>query len=717
MAGIEGEEVGLSWQGDIGVITLSSDPEKVAILNEVRLKSLSERIDEVANRAACKGLIICGSSTRGFCLGADISAIESVTDSAVGAQLASEGQSIFDKIEALPCTTVAAWAGPCVGGGCELVLACDYRLALNTTATKVGLPEIKLGILPGFGGSQRLPRLIGLPAALDIILAGKIIDVKRAHKKGLVDVLVESSGEEAKDLQALLKAGTEVVQGTREVQRNAMSFMDRLLTFTSLGRSIVSKKAKKNVMSLTKGHYPAPLRALDIAVEGLGLSLREGLEREAKALGELIVTSESKSLVYLYFLTEKAKKLGRSVNDTLEDARVGVIGGGLMGAGIASSILGKGHGVTVVELSKEAREKAREHIESYISKRRSLSDSEKKQRISLLEVAEDINKIEGCGIVIEAIVEDLEVKKKVFSKAQEILDENAVLASNTSSLPITRIAEGMPHPQSIIGMHFFNPAEKMPLVEIIRGEETSERAIVTTAAFVARLGKFPVVVEDVPGFLVNRILSPYIAEAGSLLIEGVPVDIIDDAATSFGMPMGPIRLLDEVGLDVAQKVQHIMQDSYGRRMQAPDFLKSLIEDGRLGRKNGRGFYEYEGKAETLDPGLYKLLSVASQPAASVDRREVCDRLIFSLINEAVSCLEEGVAGSPGAEAAGQIDLATVMGTGFAPFRGGVIRYAQELGAAKVKARLEELAQINPDRFTPHAGILRRAGEGSSFYDA
>jgi 3-hydroxyacyl-CoA dehydrogenase/enoyl-CoA hydratase/3-hydroxybutyryl-CoA epimerase len=717
MARTEGDEVGLEWQGDIGIITLSLDPEKVAILNEARLNSLSQKIDEVANRASCKGLVICGASTRGFCLGADISAIESVTDAKLGSQLAREGQIIFGKIAALPCTTVAAWAGPCVGGGCELVLSCDYRVALNTNSTKIGLPEIKLGILPGFGGSQRLPRLIGLPAALDIILAGKVIDVKRAKKKGLVDCLVQTEEDESKDLTALVKAAKDIIQGESSVQRASLSMVDRFLTFTSIGRSFVYKKAKANVMSLTKGHYPAPLKALDVAVDGLGLPLEQALEQEADALGELIVTSESKSLVYLYFLTERAKKLGRSVSENVENAKVGVIGGGLMGAGIASSILSKGHPVTVVELSEEARQKAREHIEGYISKRRSLSEEEKTQRISMLAIEQDVSEIGGCDLVVEAIVEDLSVKKKVFSKAQEVLGATPILASNTSSLPITQIADGMPHPESIIGMHFFNPAEKMPLVEIIRGKETSERAIVTTAALVARLGKFPVVVDDVPGFLVNRILSPYIAEAGSLLIEGVPVEVIDSAATSFGMPMGPIRLLDEVGLDVAHKVQHIMQEHYGRRMQAPNFLQSLLDDKRLGRKNGRGFYLYEGKEERLDTGLYKMLSVASQPAASIDRQEVCDRLIFALVNEAVSCLEEGVAGAPGAEAAGQIDLATVMGIGFSPFRGGVIRFAQEQGAAAVRGRLEQLAQINPDRFTPHAGIVRRAQNGSSFYDS
>lgn len=688
------ERVQLSYSPDtrIATIQLGSDEEKAPTWTPSRMASFTEALNSVRSNGASV-LVIKSPSIDTFCVGADISLIASVTDPAVGEKLAREGQSAFDQLEDLGIVTIAAIGGPCVGGGCEMALACTYRIITNAPSSVIGLPETKLGILPGFGGSYRLPRLIGLPKALDIILNGKTLRSQQALKVGLVD--------EVTSPEKLLERAYEIAHKKSTPRRAQLSVLEKLLTHTSIGRSIVTSKARKKVLEGTKGFYPAPLTALDVTSSGLGKARKPALDREAAELGALIVTPQSKSLVHIYFLTEAAKSVGKTERTKIKDLHALVVGAGVMGAGIASSCARSGHQVIVKDTSEEALSRGKAHVAHEISKIRYLSSFEKGATTSKIDWISHSSPTEfRTGLVIEAVFEDISLKKKILSNLAEKVSNECILASNTSSLSITEIARGIPHPERVIGMHFFNPVEKMPLVEIIKGESTSQDTINKVAAFASRLGKFPIIVGDVPGFLVNRILVPYLNEALHLLAEGHRIEDIDNAALAFGMPMGPIRLLDEVGLDVAAHVSKIMTDGYGERMAPPQFSASLLAMGRKGKKSGGGFYDHHGKSAIPWSGVYEALSIPSSPTDTLSAREIQSRLILHLINEAMKCLKEGVAGEDKDFAEKQIDLGTVMGIGFPPFRGGVLHYARSLGLETVQSDLALLQKRWGIRYTP-----------------
>jgi 3-hydroxyacyl-CoA dehydrogenase/enoyl-CoA hydratase/3-hydroxybutyryl-CoA epimerase len=605
------------------------------------MESLVEALAKV-KQLAPRGLIVRSPSIESFCVGADIGLIQSVTDPREGAALARQGQEAYNLIQDLGCTTVAAIGGPCVGGGCELVLACTYRIASDDPATSIGLPETKLGILPGFGGTYRLPRVVGLPKALDIILAGKTLRAQQALKSGLIDEVV------SKD--ALYERAHELATGQHHPKRRSRSLGERLLTSTSIGRAVVRRNALKATRAATKGAYPAPIKALEVTIAGLAKSRGDALRVEAEALGELIVTPESKALVHLFYLTEAAKGLGKAARAQLSGTQALVIGAGTMGAGIAGTLAKSGYQVIVKDTSDSSLERGKAHVAKELSKIRHLQD--------------------------------------------------CIIASNTSSLSVSEMSNSMADPQRFVGMHFFNPVEKMPLVEIIRGEKTSDETIARVAALSTAMGKFPIVVQDVPGFLINRILIPYLNEAVFLLQEGFSATEIDAAALQFGMPMGPIRLLDEVGLDVAAHVSTVMTQGYGERMAVPAFAEALLKLDRKGRKNGKGFYNYTNKDAQVWQELSKALSLPAAPKSSLSRSELADRLIVHLVNEAMKCLNEGVAGSEPELAAKQIDLGTVMGIGFPPYRGGVLYYAKKRGLAEIRTILERFATQYGLRYSP-----------------
>ena len=709
--------VTLDVQGDVAVIHLGGDDEKITVLTEPRLLSLDVALDKVRASSSVRGLIIIGPRFGAFCAGADINQIKAITKADQGRRLAERGQAIFNKLEQLSIPTVAAIHGTCVGGGCEMVLACRYRIATNSSESKIGLPEIKLGILPGFGGTQRLPRLVGLPRAFDIILQGKTIPAKQARAYGLVDELVDVAGSDRDAAYiALEKRAKEIILGSRPVQRKQIAMMDRLLSFTGPGRSVVANKARASVLKETKGFYPAPLRAIDVTINGLRRGLDVGYAEEATALGDLIATPECKSLVHIFFLSEAAKKLGKAAGKDVGSIKVGVIGAGTMGAGIAASFVSNGVPVVLVDPIAEVLERAKGKISTAVEKRRSLSAENKQKFLSQVTYAGNLEPLREADLIVEAALEEMPLKREIFSKLDGISNDAAILASNTSSLSITEISSVVRKPDRVVGMHFFNPAEKMPLVEIVRGSNSGERSWVLTAALATKIGKFPVVVEDVRGFLVNRILSPYLMEAGILLSQGFSVSEIDSAATRFGMPMGPVRLLDEVGLDVAAKVCEIMINAYGERMNGPRYAEKMVSKKRFGKKSGSGFYSYQDEKPQVEANLSSLLELPPMARKNEEEKsQICDRLILRLVNEAVMCLDEGVAGEPSADAAGQVDLATVMGIGFAPFRGGVIHYAETLGAKTVAERLSQLAAKEGPRFQPASGITKRAERNISFY--
>lgn len=690
------------------IVRLGAEDEKLVTLTAPRMASIREAV-KTAKEEKVSGLVFAPANESMFAAGADINVIQDLTDPVVAEELAREGQETFQAIEDLPFPTVAAISGPCVGGGCELVLACRWRLISDHRSSQIGLPEVKLGILPGFGGTQRLPRLIGLPKALDIILAGKTLKSKPAKKAGLVHEIVPYDQLVSKAEKIALRQ-----ERTREI---SISLADKFLTFTAPGRYLVRRSAEAGIKKKTKGHYPAPPAALQSVLYGLKHGKEKGYPLEAKELGKLAVTPESKALVRLFFLSEDAKRVGKAAREEVKGLQTAVIGAGVMGAGIAGTLAKNGFGVILKDTKQEALDKGVEHIKKALSKSRSLSEADREKVLERITPSlEDPPSLKDVSVVIEAIVENLDVKKKVLSDIAGKVDEAAIITSNTSSLSLTEIGEALPKPELTAGMHFFNPVERMPLVEIIRGEKTADRTIVLIAAIAAQLGKFPVVVKDVPGFLVNRILSPYLNEAGFLLKDGYSVEDVDSAALQFGMPMGPVRLIDEVGLDVATHVAEVMIAGYGERMAGAGLADKLVDAGRLGKKSGGGFYDYEGKDESVSPKALTLLGLEKKREIG-DRKTVIDRLMMSLINEAVLCLDEGVAGVPGEGAANQIDLATVMGMGFPPFRGGLIAYAEKLGAKEILQTLEHLKGQCGDRFTAVEGITKRAEGGKSFYEA
>ncbi len=693
-------------ESGVAVVRLGHPDEKLIILTAERMTSIRTVLAYLKDNVP-KGLIFVGPSADMFTAGADINVIRDIKDAQVGESLAVEGQKLFEQIAALPYPTVAAISGPCMGGGCEMVLACKVRLISDQKSSAIGLPEIKLGILPGFGGTQRLPRLIGLPKALDIILAGKTLRPKQALAVGLVDEIVAA--------HKLRERAEAIVLEPAKLKRKKLGIVDRLLTYTAFGRRMVQKNALAQVQNETKGFYPAPPAALECALYGLVHGVEEGQRREARELGRLAVTSESKSLVKIFFLTEQAKSIGKSARKAVEHIQAIVIGAGAMGAGIAGVLAKNECSIVLKDTTDEALQRGMKQVRENLAKVKSLSEAERSFVINRIEATTRDSSTSGnANLVIEAVFEELGAKKKVLSDACKQVAPDVIIATNTSSLSVTEIASTIENPDRVVGMHFFNPVEKMPLVEIVRGAQTSDRTVAVIAALTTKIGKYPIVVSDVPGFLINRTLFAYLREAAYLLQDGYRIADVDKAATSFGMPMGPIRLLDEVGLDIASHVSETMIKGYGARMQGPALAATLVAAGRKGKKNGAGFYDFQGKESTPSPRIRALLKIDKPERSVTDLKPLTDRLILSLINEAVRCLDEGVAGAPSPEAANQIDLGTVMGIGFPPFRGGLLHYADSLGADRVLQLLTALEKEHGSRFSPAPGIVSRAKKGKKF---
>lgn len=671
------------------------------LIAELETKSASGEVRAVVVRSGKEGTFIAG---------ADIDEIASVTDPAEARNGASKGQQVFRRLEKLPVPVVAAVDGVCLGGGTELVLACDYRIAADEPRTRIGLPEIRLGIIPGFGGTVRLPRLIGLMAASDLILTGKTVTARKAHRLGLIDervpapILTERAGEAALEL-----VGGEVEAG------GDGSLWKRILEGTPPGRALILRQAKKQVMKQTRGHYPAPLRAIEVMRRTASMDLDRALAVEAAAVGDLAVSDVAKSLIHVFRLMESAKKVAASAEPVTAN-RAGVMGAGTMGGGIAQLLAYQGLDVRLKDIAEPALADGLRHARRLFDeavKRRKMDRREAERAMDRIAPSLDYSGFGTVDIVIEAVVERMDVKKKVLAETESQVPERAVLTSNTSTLSITEMQGALERPERFCGMHFFNPVHRMPLVEVIRGGSTSDAAVSTVFALSRRLGKTPVLVNDGPGFLVNRILSPYLNEAGWLLADGATIMEVDQAMLEFGMPMGPFRLLDEVGLDVARHAGSVMEEAFGERMQAAPPLIKLESTDRLGKKGGLGFYVYEdGRAQEPDADVYEQLG-ASIPAdrREIPAREIQDRCVLIMVNEAALALADGITDDPGT-----VDLAMIMGTGFPPFRGGLLRYADAVGLDAIVRRLEAFQETSGLRFQPADSLRERAESGRGFYD-
>ena len=692
-----------------GVAWLIIDtPGKLNVLSTEVMTQLNARIDEIESAISAgriKALIIRSGKEGSFIAGADINEIVAITDPRDGAIKAATGQGVFTRIERLKVPTVAAVDGICLGGGTELILACGYRLASDRKETRIGLPEVQLGILPGFGGTTRLPRLIGLSAALQIILTGKPVDARKAEKIGLIDEKVPTPILYARAAELARAA----IKG-RVGKPRKRALATRLLDNTGPGRRIVLQQARKQVMKETRGHYPAPLRILDILPDMLSASVDESLAIEARALGELIVTNVSKNLIHVFRLSEAAKKAAPDVTPRNVE-HVAVLGAGVMGGGIAQLLAYRGFTVRLKDIKEDAIGLGLRHAQEAFDKavkRRRLDKRDARKMMQRISPTLDYSGFGVSDLVIEAVIERMDVKKSVLAETEKHAT-HATLTSNTSSLSITEMQKALARPADFAGMHFFNPVDRMPLVEVIRGAQTSDEAVATVFAVARKLEKTPVIVRDGAGFLVNRILAPYLNEAGWLLSDGVAVPTIDKALLDFGMPMGPFRLLDEIGLDVARHVAHLMFEAFGERMQPSPAMAALEKTKRLGKKGGSGFYKYEdGKAQDFDESIYNELG--ARPGRDISKSEIQDRCVYTMINEAARILEDGIVASPG-----DVDVGMIFGTGFPPFRGGLLKYADTVGLPRVVEMLDRYTRELGPRFTVAPLLRKKAESNQGFY--
>ncbi len=633
-----------------------------------------------------KGLVIYSAKAKGFIAGADVSEFVTLKNSEQAFELIRKAQTTLDKLAALPCPTVAMIQGFCLGGGLELALACRYRVAEAGQSTRLGLPEVKLGIHPGWGGTVRLPKLIGVPQAMNMILTGRTLSANAAARIGVVDAAVA--------LRELKRAALYYALEQPKVQQP--NFWQGLAN-APLIRKFVSKLFYKKLSSkVNKTHYPAPYAVID-NWRAHGVEGKNAYLNEAKSIAHLMMTDTSRNLVRVFFLQNQLKALAKLAKSNVE--HVHVIGAGTMGGDIAAWCAYKGFYVTLQDQSPEKIAPAIKR--AYQLYRKKL----KKPRLikAVMDRLQPDVKGGGVGradVVIEAVFEDLAVKQALFKDIEPQLKSGAILATNTSSIPLEDISTVLKNPERLLGMHFFNPVSKMPLVEIVRGPKTSDELVNCAAAFVGKLARQPLPVASRPGFLVNRVLMPYLMEAMELLQEGVPAAVIDKAALTFGMPMGPITLADKVGLDVCLSVAENLTAHFGG--QVPKQLTQMVENKHLGIKSGRGFYRYQnGK---------KILAETSQ--GPVENANLTDRLILRMLNEAMACLDEGVITD-----ADLLDAGMIFGTGFAPFRGGPIHYAKARGIVEVVSQLERFSTQYGDRFKPNAGwenlVLKKTASTTS----
>ncbi|MDF1659157.1 MAG: 3-hydroxyacyl-CoA dehydrogenase NAD-binding domain-containing protein [Verrucomicrobiales bacterium] len=639
---------------DIGVITFDRPGTAVNIFDEAALDELNLALDAVRSLKP-RALIFTSAKPTIFIAGADLDSLANSTDERLE-HLIRKGQEVFQRIAALPLPTLAAIHGACLGGGLELALACDQRIVSDSHSTRLGLPETLLGIIPAWGGSTRLPRLIGLPAALKMILSGKLLTAKRARRAGMVDAVVPK--------ERLMEAAEKMVfePPTRK---------GHFVTNNPFSRRVIGRLAKRRLLKKTRGNYPALKAAVDVVSRGASGDLVKSFGREERAVLALARGPEAANLMRLFRLQEQAKKFRYDTSLDTKSLSVieqtAVVGSGVMGSGIAQWFSAKGLPVILRDLDRERVAVGMESIRKLYQgavRKGILTEHEAMRAMDLVAPSAEAVSLERCDLVVEAAVEDLEIKKKIFADLCGRTRPDTILATNTSALPIGELceAEGITHPERIIGLHFFNPVSRMKLVEVVVTDHTSPEVVERTLAFVRKIGKLPVVVKDSPGFLVNRILMPYLIEAGQLVDRGYSPKLIDEAMLDFGMPMGPLRLLDEVGLDVAAHVAVTMREAFGDRFELPRVLNRLVKAEHFGRKSGEGFYVYE-KGRATKP------TVSTDSETEMDRAEIADHLAGLMAKEAMLCLEEGVGRD-----ADDIDFAMVMGTGFAPFRGGPITW-------------------------------------------
>lgn len=689
---------------NIGVITIDVSGDKVNTLKAEFVEQVNDVLLKAQQCTQLAGLVILSGKADSFIAGADISMISACRCAQEAEALAQKGQTTLAQIAAFPVPVVAAIHGACLGGGLELALACHGRVCSSDDKTVLGLPEVQLGLLPGSGGTQRLPGLIGARYALEMMLTGKRISARKAKQIGLVDEVVPHS--------ILLQVAIERVKQGKQPRR-ALVWRERFLN-SVLGRALLFNRIQKQTMAKTRGHYPAAERIIQVVRAGLDHGNSYGYQEEARAFGELAMSPQSAALRSLFFATTALKNEGYAGTQALPLQQIGVLGGGLMGAGIACITATRAElPVRIKDVSEEGVNHALGFTWAWLNKRvrrKRLSVSESQKKMMLLSGTTDHCGFERADLVIEAVFEDLALKQQMVADIEHHAAPHTLFASNTSSLPISQIAAKAARPEQIIGLHYFSPVDKMPLVEVIPHATTSEQTIATTLQLAQRQGKTAIIVADRAGFYVNRILAPYINEAARCLLAGEPIESIDNALVNFGFPVGPIMLLDEVGIDVGTKIIPILTAEFGSRFAAPAAFDAILKDGRKGRKNGRGFYLYSDrqKHKCADQTVYSLLGITA--TAHIQPAVLVQRCVMLMLNEAARCLDEGVIRS-----ARDGDIGAVFGIGFPPFLGGPFRYMDQLGAEKMVKTLQHLHKQYGEHFAPCARLQEMAQKRENFY--
>jgi 3-hydroxyacyl-CoA dehydrogenase / enoyl-CoA hydratase / 3-hydroxybutyryl-CoA epimerase / enoyl-CoA isomerase len=698
--------------GDIALVTFDQPGSRANTLGQAVLAEFEQLLPQL-ERPGWRGLVLRSGKPGMFVAGADLRELGTARpDPAVTRAMTQRGLTIIGRFEALPYPTVAVIDGSCMGGGLELALGFDFRLASTHPKTDLGFPEVKVGLFPGWGGTQRLPRVIGPALAADMICSGEPVKARRAAQIGLVFDAVPSERLQEEALRIL--AWAQESDSWRDVRRKKQ----QPVGLSEDQHSFTFAVARAVVMEKTKGQFPAPLAALDAIAKGCNLPLEDGLKVETELFAPLVGSPISRNLIAVFFMTQRLQKdpgVADASVQPREVQRVGVLGAGIMGAGIAGAHIRRGVPVMMLDTAPQALEKGVANITKVMQSRLEIgrmTQAEIVAALGRLGTTTTLSAMSDRDVVIEAIVENEAVKVQTYRELEPLLAKDAFLASNTSTISITRMAKSLAWPERFAGMHFFNPVDRMQLVEVIRGERSSDQTVVTLVALAKRVGKTPIVVRDCPGFLVNRILFPYMNEALALLEEGASPRAIDKAATAFGMPMGPITLHDVVGLDTALYAGRVVNTAFADRAKTTRVLDELVAAGRLGQKSGAGFYAYaKGPRGADDPALAPLLEKVRSGRREIGPEEITDRLFLPMLTEASRVLIEGIVREPG-----DVDMGLILGIGFPAFRGGLLRWADSLGLAKVVAKLGQYEKLGA-RFQPTEQLRRLAAEGKGFYPA
>jgi 3-hydroxyacyl-CoA dehydrogenase / enoyl-CoA hydratase / 3-hydroxybutyryl-CoA epimerase / enoyl-CoA isomerase len=709
---------------DIAVITIGDPQTSANILSRHVLEALEHHLDELDNLKNLAGLVIRSAKPGMFIAGADLKEFVTWLDAPKEevAGFSRRGQQLFGRFTKSHYVTIAAIDGICVGGGAELAVWCDRRILTDRAETAFGFPEVKLGLFPGWGGTARTPRMLGLANGVELVTSGETIDARTAGVMGLANDVVQTGPGSNGD--PLLAAAIRMIRAEQESQsfrRDRKRWAAPIeISETELG--FLGATASAYIQQQTKGQYPAPLAALELMLEAAGVDLDTACQMEAEQFPKLFGSPVNRALLNVFFLRDRSKKTGGIKGEVTPQkiASAAVVGAGVMGQGIAAANVKRGVPVALMDSDQEALARGVQGVLNEVAYNKQIKGPDVKRAVELAPLVNGTTsdiEVSHANLIVEAIIEKPEAKQHLFARIEPLLKDDTILCSNTSTIPITQLAAGLEHPERFCGLHFFNPVRQMPLVEVIRGRKTSDATIVTAAAYARALGKSPIVMNDGPGFLVNRLLLPYMNEAALLLGEGASIKEIERAAKDFGMPMGPITLYDVVGIDVAVHAGRTMAAAFPDRVVAARIVEKLFELGRMGQKVGKGFFDYGppkgGKPPrgSDNPEVAQVIeSCQTGDKRKFSQEELTDRLFLPMLVEATRVLEDKIVTD-----VRDVDLGLIMGIGFPPFRGGLFFWADQVGVAKIVEKLSQYESLGK-RFETTAMLSEVAGRGGRFYD-